>query len=73
MWAPTLLVVTGDLITGMHDSMADCVDEVRHLRAPLGVYGCNGNHEIYARAEDLAERLYRQAGMKLLRQRECAD
>ena len=62
-----LAVVTGDLITGIHDCMADCVEEVRHLRAPLGVYGCNGNHEIYARAEDLAEKLYRQAGMKLLR------
>jgi len=62
-----LAVVTGDLITGMHDSMAECVEEVRHLRAPLGVYGCNGNHEIYARAEDLAEKLYQQAGMKLLR------
>ena len=62
-----LAVVTGDLITGMHDSMWDCVEEVRQLRAPLGVYGCNGNHEIYARAEDLAGRLYRQAGMKLLR------
>ncbi|HKN24621.1 MAG TPA: metallophosphoesterase [Candidatus Acidoferrum sp.] len=62
-----LAVVTGDLITGVHDSVADCVDEIRHLRTPLGVYGCNGNHEIYARAEDLAERLYRQAGMKLLR------
>jgi predicted MPP superfamily phosphohydrolase len=62
-----LAVVTGDLITGMHDSMYDCVEEVRQLRAPLGVYGCNGNHEIYARAEDLAERLYQQAGMKLLR------
>ena len=62
-----LAVVTGDLITGMHDSMSDCVEEVRQLRAPLGVYGCNGNHEIYARAEDLAERLYQQAGMKLLR------
>jgi predicted MPP superfamily phosphohydrolase len=62
-----LAVVTGDLITGVHDSVADCVDEIRHLRAPLGVYGCNGNHEIYARAEDLAERLYQQAGMKLLR------
>ena len=54
-----LAVVTGDLITGVHDSVADCVDEIRHLRVPLGVYGCNGNHEIYARAEDLAERLYR--------------
>jgi predicted MPP superfamily phosphohydrolase len=62
-----LAVVTGDLITGIHDSMFDCVDEVRQLRAPLGVYGCNGNHEIYARAEDMAERLYQQAGMKLLR------
>jgi len=62
-----LAVVTGDLITGVHDSVADCVDEIRHLRAPLGVYGCNGNHEIYARAEDLAQRLYQQAGMKLLR------
>ncbi|MGB7726896.1 MAG: metallophosphoesterase [Candidatus Acidiferrum sp.] len=62
-----LAVVTGDLITGVHDSVADCVDEIRHLHAPLGVYGCNGNHEIYARAEDLAERLYAQAGMRMLR------
>jgi len=62
-----LAVVTGDLITGVHDSVWDCVDEVRHLRAPLGVYGCNGNHEIYARAEDLAARLYQQAGMRMLR------
>lgn len=62
-----LAVVTGDLITGIHDSVAECVEEVRHLRAPLGVYGCNGNHEIYARAEDLAERLYQEAGMKMLR------
>jgi predicted MPP superfamily phosphohydrolase len=62
-----LAVVTGDLITGMHDSLDDCVAEVRRLHAPLGVYGCNGNHEIYARAEDRAERLYQQAGMKMLR------
>ena len=62
-----LAVVTGDLITGVHDPIEECVEEVRHLHAPLGVYGCNGNHEIYARAEDLAERLYQQAGMKLLR------
>jgi predicted MPP superfamily phosphohydrolase len=63
-----LAVVTGDLITGIHDPIAECVEEIRHLRAPLGVYGCNGNHEIYARAEDQAQRLYQQAGMKLLRQ-----
>jgi len=62
-----LAVVTGDLITGMGDSIADCVEEVRRLRAPLGTWGCNGNHEIYARVEDEAAYLYAQAGMKLLR------
>jgi len=63
-----LAVVTGDLITGSGDSIADCVDEIRRLHAPLGTWGCNGNHEIYARAEDEAGYLYGQAGMKLLRQ-----
>jgi predicted MPP superfamily phosphohydrolase len=62
-----LAVVTGDLITGFGDSLTDCVDEVRRLHAPLGVWGCNGNHEIYARAEDEAAYLYAQAGMKMLR------
>lgn len=63
-----LAVVTGDLITGSGDPIADCVDEIRHLHAPLGIWGCNGNHEIIARAEDEAAYLYSQAGMKLLRQ-----
>lgn len=58
---------TGDFITGAADPIADCIDEVRRLRAPLGVWGCNGNHEIYARAEDKAQILFAQAGMKLLR------
>ena len=62
-----LAVVTGDFITGAADPLADCVDEIRNLQAPLGIFGCNGNHEIYARAEDAAEQLFAQAGMKLLR------
>src|SRR4029077_14831045 len=62
-----LAVVTGDLITGMGDPIADAVDEIRRLHAPLGTWGCNGNHEIYARVEDEAGYLYAQAGMKLLR------
>lgn len=62
-----LSVVTGDFITGASDPLADCIEEIRKLSAPLGVYGCNGNHEIYAKAEDAAERLFTQAGMKLLR------
>jgi predicted MPP superfamily phosphohydrolase len=63
-----LALVTGDFITGAGDSIADCIDEVRGLRASLGVWGCNGNHEVYARAEDKAQILFAQAGMKLLRQ-----
>jgi hypothetical protein len=63
-----LALVTGDFITGAGDPIADCIDEVRGLRASLGVWGCNGNHEVYARAEDKAQILFAQAGMKLLRQ-----
>ncbi len=62
-----IALVTGDFITGAGDPIADCIDEVKGLRAPLGVWGCNGNHEIYARAEDTAQFLFAQAGMKLLR------
>lgn len=63
-----LAVVTGDFITGAGDPLADCIDELRRLHAPLGAWGCNGNHEIYARAEDAAQSLFAQSGMKLLRQ-----
>jgi uncharacterized protein len=62
-----LAVVTGDFITGASDPLPDCIEEIRQLRAPLGIWGCNGNHEIYARVEDLAQTLFAQAGMKLLR------
>jgi hypothetical protein len=65
--SPDLSVVTGDFITGASDPLEDCISEIRKLASPLGIYGCNGNHEIYAKAEDAAERLFTQAGMKLLR------
>lgn len=65
--AADLTLLTGDYITGASDPIADCVDELRQLRAALGVWGCNGNHEIYAGAEDQAQKLFAQAGMKLLR------
>jgi uncharacterized protein len=63
-----LAVVTGDFITSASDPLPDCIDEIRQLRTPLGTWGCNGNHEIYARVEEAAETLFAQAGMKLLRQ-----
>ena len=60
-------VVTGDFITSKGDPLADCIAELSRLRAPLGIWGCNGNHEIYAEAEDEAERLFQLHGMRLLR------
>lgn len=65
--APHLAVITGDLITGRGDPLADCISELSRLNAPLGVWGCNGNHEIYAEAERAAETLFATHGMKLLR------
>lgn len=62
-----LAVVTGDFITGENDPLAECIDEIGRLRAPLGVWGCNGNHEIYAGVEALAQQLFQQHSMRLLR------
>jgi len=62
-----LTVVTGDFLTTRTDPLADCIAELSRLRAPLGVWGCNGNHEVYARAESAAATLFRRHGMHLLR------
>jgi uncharacterized protein len=60
--------VTGDFITGSRDPLEQCIAELAGLKAPLGVWGCNGNHEIYAEAEDRSQDLFQQHGMRLLRQ-----
>lgn len=62
-----LAVVTGDFISSRWDPLEDCIREISSLRAPLGVWGCNGNHEIYADAEAASAALFQRFGMKLLR------
>ena len=64
---PDISFVTGDFVNGEGDPLDACITELSRLRAPLGVWGCNGNHEIYAGVEDEAERLFREKGMRLLR------
>ena len=66
---PDISFVTGDFVSGEGDPLDVCITELSRLRAPLGVWGCNGNHEIYAGVEDEAERLFREKGMRLLRTR----
>jgi uncharacterized protein len=64
---PDISFVTGDFVSSEGDPLDACITELSRLRAPLGVWGCNGNHEIYAGVEEDAERLFREKGMRLLR------
>ena len=66
---PDLAVVTGDFVSSVGDPLEACITELSRLQAPLGIWGCNGNHEIYAGVEDEADRLFLQKGMRLLRAR----
>ena len=66
-----IAVITGDFITDHGDPLTECIHELSRLRVPLGIWGCNGNHEIYADAEESAKCLFRQNGMRLLRQESC--
>ena len=63
-----VIMITGDLLTGRGDPLEACVAELSRLRAPLGVWGCNGNHEIYTHTEEEAAELFRRHGMTMLRQ-----
>lgn len=65
---PHVVALTGDFVTWQRDPLEACIEELAVLRAPLGVWGCNGNHETYAGQEERAAELFRQAGFRLLRQ-----
>jgi uncharacterized protein len=69
---PDLVVVTGDVITSERDPLEDCIVELSRLRAPLGVWGCHGNHERWAGVETRAQVLFERDGMHLLRQ-QCVE
>ncbi len=51
---PHLALVTGDMISGRRDPLDACLKHLSSLRAEAGIFGCLGNHEIYANAEDYA-------------------
>jgi predicted MPP superfamily phosphohydrolase len=69
---PDLAVLTGDLISHKRDPLEDCVAELSRLRAPLGVWGCHGNHERSAGVEAQAQALFAGYGMHVLRQ-QCVE
>jgi predicted MPP superfamily phosphohydrolase len=67
-----LAVLTGDLISYGHDPLEDCIAELSQLQAPLGIWGCHGNHERSAAVEARAQALFQRYGMRLLRQ-QCVE
>jgi uncharacterized protein len=64
-----LALVTGDLITSSGDPVDACLRQLARLRADGGIFGCLGNHEIYANAEDYVEQQGAHLGQRYLRQR----
>lgn len=66
---PHVTLVTGDLITAPGDPLDACLAELAHLRADYGLYGCNGNHEVYTRTERYVEQMGARQGLQILRSR----
>jgi uncharacterized protein len=64
---PHLALVTGDMITMRGDPLDGCLKHLGGLHAEAGIFGCLGNHEVYARAEDYATRRGARLGIRYLR------
>lgn len=62
-----LALVTGDLITSAGDPLDLCLNRLTGIRADAGIFGCMGNHERYAEAEDYVESAGARLGMRFLR------
>ena len=64
---PHLSMVTGDLITRDGDPLDACLRELKRLKADAGVYGCMGNHEVYADCEAYVAEEAKRFGLRFLR------
>lgn len=64
---PDLAFTTGDLITDEYDPLDDCLIELKGLKTTAGIWGCMGNHELYAKLQDQATRMARALDIRFLR------
>jgi uncharacterized protein len=62
-----LAVITGDLISMRGDPLDACIRQLARVKADAGVFGCMGNHERYALAEDYCEEAAARVGIRFLR------
>jgi predicted MPP superfamily phosphohydrolase len=63
-----LVALTGDYVADDPAAAGEVVQALAGLRAPSGVFGCLGNHEIYTETEDCITRLFAAEGIRILRQ-----
>ena len=62
---PDLIAITGDFVDGTVKERRDDLAALKNLKAPYGVWGCEGNHEHYVDYEGWREELPK-LGVKML-------
>lgn len=68
---PDVVAITGDLVDGSVEELAEHVAPLAELRAPRGVYFVTGNHEYYSGADAWIAHL-RTLGIRVLRNERVA-
>jgi predicted MPP superfamily phosphohydrolase len=64
---PDLVALTGDFITWDPQTQRPVVEALSGLKAPYGVVGCLGNHELWYEVEDSMTHLFAERGIRILR------
>jgi hypothetical protein len=64
---PDLVAVTGDFVTWDPSTQSAAVEALAEVKAPFGVYGCLGNHEMWSGVENSITRLFARRGIRILR------
>jgi uncharacterized protein len=66
-YKPDLMLLTGDYVTWDPSTQGAVVDALSGLRAPFGVVGCLGNHELWTDCEASITRLFAERNIRILR------
>jgi predicted MPP superfamily phosphohydrolase len=64
---PHIAFATGDFISNFGDPLEACMRQLARVKSDAGMFGCLGNHEHYAAAEQSAVDLAAQRGIPILR------
>ncbi len=65
---PDLIALTGDFVTWDPETQGAVVEALASLKAPFGIFGCLGNHELWTDTEESITRLFAHQNIRILRQ-----